>query len=87
MTIVIVICVAVVFGFKIMNIICFIWILEGIDKGSVKWFCNYNRNHLRGSQSIGIGIRIGNVIEFFICLEIYVFKSLTFKCPLFFLNL
>ena len=43
-----------------------VMILEGIGKGNVIWFCNYNRNHHSGSRSIGIWIRIGNIIEFYI---------------------
>ena len=39
-------------------------ILEDIGNGNVRWFCNYNRNHHSGSRSIGIWIRIGNIIEF-----------------------
>ena len=34
-------------------------ILEDIGNVNVIWFCNYNR-----SRSIGIWIRIGNIIEF-----------------------
>ena len=46
-------------------------ILEGIGNGNVIWFCNYNRNHHSGSWSIGIWIRIGNIIVF--CFSFLVF--------------
>ena len=36
-------------------------ILGGIGNGNDIWFCNYNRNH---HNSIGIWIRIGNIILF-----------------------
>ena len=39
-------------------------IVDGHGNGNVIWFCNYNRNHHSGSRSIGIRIRIGNIIGF-----------------------
>ena len=37
-------------------------ILEGIGNKNIVWYCNYNRNHRRGSRGIGIGIRNKNII-------------------------
>ena len=52
-----------------------VMILEGIGNGNVIWFCNYNRNHHSGSRSIGIWIRIWNIIGFYLSFK-YMFGNI-----------